>query len=253
MPPTLTTWHVISSLIPLTYGGMHWPRRKRKQRPEVNASMTYNASFVGSKQDAHQMQVIPESHVETGMFEMQIEGQETSEKMGCLPLLSHPTCAVGFTNPAKYSFFSSLDGDQIRVRLFLVAQNVAKGAVLGQSTVTAIMAVRSEREECRRCSVAEMIGWQTGALLRLCSAELCRAGRDVVLTMCISVTLSSVYARAYDFPHYSHRTWNGTLTGMHHAKTMTDNDQLQRTFWRVVFVKISRCNAPTVQADRRCS
>ena len=25
--------------------------------------MTYNASFVGSKQDAHQMQVIPESHV----------------------------------------------------------------------------------------------------------------------------------------------------------------------------------------------
>jgi hypothetical protein len=25
--------------------------------------MTYNASFVESKQDAHQMQVIPESHV----------------------------------------------------------------------------------------------------------------------------------------------------------------------------------------------
>ena len=25
--------------------------------------MTYNASFVGSKQDARQMQVIPESHV----------------------------------------------------------------------------------------------------------------------------------------------------------------------------------------------
>jgi hypothetical protein len=67
--------------------------------------MTYNASFVGSKQDAHQMQVIPESHVRTGMFEMQIEGQETSEKMGCLPLSSHTTCAVGFTNPYKIFLF----------------------------------------------------------------------------------------------------------------------------------------------------
>jgi hypothetical protein len=40
-------------------------------------------------------------------------------------------------------------------------------------------------------SVAEMIGWGKGALLRLCSAELCRAGCDVVLTISISVTLSS--------------------------------------------------------------
>jgi len=46
--------------------------------------------------------------------------------------------------------FSSRDGDRIGVRLLLVAQDLAKGAVLGQSTATVAMAVRSKREECRR-------------------------------------------------------------------------------------------------------
>lgn len=150
------------------------------------------------------------------MFEMQIEGQETSEKMGCLPLVFTPH----LRSPTLQDIpFSSRDGDRIGVRLLLVAQDLAKGAVLGQSTATVAMAVRSKREECRRCSLAEMIGWGKGALLRLCSAE-----RDVVLTMCVSVTLSANMLVPVEFHTPPTRTWNGPLTGMHHAKMLTDSE-----------------------------
>jgi hypothetical protein len=44
---------------------------------------------------------------ETGIFEMQIEGQETSEKMGCLPLFNvvTPHLHCMFHQPSKIFLF----------------------------------------------------------------------------------------------------------------------------------------------------
>jgi hypothetical protein len=104
------------------------------------------------------------------------------------------------------------------------------------------MAVRSKREECRRCSVAEMIGWGKGALLRLCSAALRRAGRDVVVTMCISVTLSSNMLVPMDFHTPSTRAWNSR------DAPCQDADRQRPTSTYLLeggIIKISSCNAPT--------
>ena len=121
--------------------------------------MTYNASFVGSKQAAHQMQVIPESHVGDRDAEMQIEGQETSEKMGCLPLSSHPTCNVGFTNPLRSLFL--LAAIEFAFDFFWLHKISRKVQYLDNQPRQQIW-LYGQREECRRCSVAGMIGWEKG-------------------------------------------------------------------------------------------
>lgn len=87
---------------------------------------------------------------ETGMFEMQNRGAGNFRENGVLTSCLHTPLALSVSPTLQDIPFSSRDGDRIGVRLLLVAQDLAKGAVLGQSTATVAMAVRSKREECRR-------------------------------------------------------------------------------------------------------
>lgn len=220
MLPTLTAWHVkyITHTVHLCCAivyALAVKKKKRKTRGErkYDIQRVFCWEQAGCASDAGDPR---KPCGRQGCLRCRSRGRKLPRKWGAYLLSSHPTCAH---QPFKILPFLLKIGDRIGDRLLLVAQDLAKGAVLGQSTATAAMAVRSKREECRRCSLAEMIGWGKGALLRLCSAE-----RDVVLTMCISVTLSANMLVPVDFNTPPTRTWNGPLTGMHHAKMLTDSE-----------------------------